>query len=78
MPAIKKNKHKKPSRQRRKANLDDPVWGATEFAAVLRRSPKQVFNLLHGGYLDADKVAGRWASTRRRLLARFQGGNAAA
>ena len=54
-------------------DLDRPVWGAREFAPILRRTERQVHYLLERGLLDASKTGKFWTSTKRRLLGRFGG-----
>jgi hypothetical protein len=54
---------------------DRPVWGASQIASIIRRTERAAFHLLEGGHLDAKKVAGRWTSTPRRLLAGLAGGD---
>lgn len=57
--------------------LDQPVWGHEAIAQVLNMSPKRCEHLLPTGVIDADKFAGRWVSTPRRLLKQFAGRRAA-
>ena len=47
--------------------LDAPVWGAKEIAAVIKRTERATYHLLEQGHLDADKIGGSWRSSRRRL-----------
>jgi hypothetical protein len=53
--------------------LDLPVWGATKIGEIVNRSPRQTFHLLETGRLPATKVASKWVSTPRRLLAHILG-----
>ncbi len=46
----------------------DVVWGVAGIARVIRRSPRQVANMLAQGDLPAKKVTGRWCSSRRALV----------
>jgi len=55
------------------ADDDAPVWGATAIGRVVNRSPRQTYHLLETGRLPATKFGSTWASTRRRLLATFEG-----
>jgi hypothetical protein len=48
--------------------LDRPIWGAREIAALINRSERQAVYLLEQGYIDADKVGGLWRSSIRRLI----------
>jgi hypothetical protein len=48
--------------------LDAPVWGARQIAAVINRPLRSTFYLLERGMLDADKVGATWRSSIRRLL----------
>jgi hypothetical protein len=48
--------------------FDTPVWGADAIGAAINRSRRQTFHLLENELIDADKIGGRWCSTRRRLL----------
>ena len=49
----------------------DVVWGVTGIARIIRRSPRQVANMLAQGALPAKKVTGRWCSSRRALVEFF-------
>jgi len=51
------------------SNLDTPVWGVKEIAPIIRRSPRQAYELLERGLIPAKKVGKTWVTTRRRLLA---------
>jgi hypothetical protein len=61
-----------------KEDLDTPLWGAREIAAVLNLTERQVWHKLEKGQLPAEKVGKLWVSTRRRLLGRISGDRAAA
>ena len=50
-------------------DLDSPVWGVKEIAPILRRSPRQTYELILKGLIPAKKVGRLWVSTRRQLLA---------
>ncbi len=52
----------------------DLVWGADAIAKVIKRNPRQVFNLLENGDLPAKKIGGRWVASRARLVQLFDGG----
>lgn len=54
-------------------NLDSPLWGVKEIAPILRRSPRQTYELILKGLIPAKKVGRLWVSTRRQLLALGQG-----
>jgi hypothetical protein len=53
--------------------LDVPIWGASAIGKILNISPRQTYHLLERSppLIDADRVGGRWCSTRRRLLRPF-------
>jgi hypothetical protein len=53
--------------------LDRPLWGAEAIAREINRAPRATYHLLENGYLDADRVGGRWVSTPRRLREQFAG-----
>lgn len=53
---------------------DDVLFGAAAIAAELGVPVRRAFLLLEGKHLPADKIAGRWTSTRTRLRKFFQGG----
>ena len=57
-------------------DLDRPIWGAEAIAREINRAPRAVYHLLENGYLDADRVGGRWVSTPRRLRKQFAGKDA--
>ena len=52
--------------------LDRPIFGAGPIGRVVNRKPRQAYDDLEKGRLDADKFGKLWVSTPRRLLARFQ------
>jgi hypothetical protein len=54
-------------------NLDKPIWGAKAIAMEVNRKLRQTFYMLESGELPAKKVGGRWVTTRRRLLEKFNG-----
>lgn len=47
------------------------VWGATEIARLIGRSPRSTFHMLDKGELPARKVGGRWVAERSKLIAFF-------
>lgn len=49
-------------------DLDKPVWGAANIAAIINRSERQTYYLLQRGLIDANKVGVTWRSSLRRLL----------
>lgn len=49
----------------------DLVWGGTEIAKVIGRSPRATFHMLEKGDLPAKKVGGRWVAERRNLIRFF-------
>jgi hypothetical protein len=49
--------------------LDQWVWGCAAIARIINRSERQTYFLAEGGHIDVEKVAGKWRSTPRRLLA---------
>jgi hypothetical protein len=49
---------------------DTVLWGAESIGAALNLTARQAFHLLERGHLPATKIGGRWASTKRKLLAR--------
>ena len=53
--------------------LSDIVWGAEGIGSVINRSARDTFHLLKRGHLPAKKIGGRWAASRRKLLAHFAG-----
>jgi hypothetical protein len=53
--------------------MDLPLWGARAIGSVINRSECVTFDLLEKGELPAQKVGGRWVSTKRRLLGRLNG-----
>ena len=57
-------------------DLDTPVWGAKNIAAIINKPTGSTFHLLEDGRIDADKVGKQWVSTPRRLRKQF-GGRAA-
>ncbi|TJU73886.1 MAG: DNA-binding protein [Mesorhizobium sp.] len=48
------------------------VWGCTAISKVIKRKPRQTFNLLENGELPAKKVGGRWVASRAKLEKLFQ------
>ena len=42
------------------------LWGATDIGEEIGKGRRATFYLLETGQLPAEKVGGRWASTRRR------------
>lgn len=54
-----------------KGNAIDLVWGATEIAKLIGRSPRATFHMLDEGELPAKKVGGRWVAERGKLLSFF-------
>jgi hypothetical protein len=58
-------------------DLDLPVWGAAAIAAVLNTTRRKAFYLLENKFVDATKVGSQWCSTKRRLLRRIAGDEAA-
>ena len=50
-------------------DLDSPVWGVKEIAPIIRRSPRQAYDLLEKGLIPARKVGKTWVTSRRQLLA---------
>ena len=48
-------------------DLDTPLWGAEAMAPVLRRNPRDIYNLIKNERLDVTKVGGWYVSTKRRL-----------
>ena len=61
------------SEQKAADDPDEPIWGASCIAPIIKRTERATFHLLESGQLDAVKVGGRWVTTRRRLLARIAG-----
>jgi hypothetical protein len=47
-------------------DLDGLIWGAAPIGETINRSPKATYWLLENGHIDADKIGGRWCTTRRR------------
>jgi hypothetical protein len=47
-------------------DLDRPIWGAEAIAREINRAPRAVYHLLENGYLGAERIGGRWVTTRRR------------
>lgn len=47
------------------------VWGATEIAKLIGRSPRSTFHMLENGELPAKKVGGRWVAERGALVRFF-------
>jgi hypothetical protein len=50
-------------------DLDSPLWGVKEIAPIIRRSPRQTYELIERGLIPAKKIGKSWVSTRRQLLA---------
>ncbi|HSI42131.1 MAG TPA: DNA-binding protein [Xanthobacteraceae bacterium] len=55
------------------ASSDDIVWEVGNIARVIGRTERQTFHLLSAGHLPAKKIGGRWAASRRKLLAAVLG-----
>ncbi|WP_033051260.1 helix-turn-helix domain-containing protein [Sinorhizobium medicae] len=55
-----------------KENLE-LIWGATEIAKLIGRSPRATFYMLDNGEIPAKKVGGRWVVERSKLIAFFKG-----
>jgi len=53
--------------------LDLPVWGVREIAPLIRRSPRQTYELLEKGLVPARKAGKVWMTSRRQLLAFVNG-----
>lgn len=51
----------------------DLIWGASEIAKVIGRSPRSTFDMLDKGELPARKINGRWVIERGKLIAFFTG-----
>jgi hypothetical protein len=51
----------------------DLVWGAAAIAALIGRTPRQVWEALDKGELPARKVNGRWVASREALRRHFMG-----
>jgi len=49
--------------------LDSPVWGVREIAPLIRRSPRQTYELLEKGLVPARKAGKIWVTSRRQLIA---------
>jgi len=45
----------------------DLLWGAEEMASVIKRTPRQVHNMLVRGLLPAKKVGSRWCILKQAL-----------
>ena len=52
---------------------DDLLWGVDSIADEIGRTPRQVYYLLEGGQLPAQKIGGRWCASRARLRKFFEG-----
>ena len=48
-------------------NDDELLWGAGAIAKAINRDYRATYHLLEQGALSAEKVGGRWVSSRRRL-----------
>ena len=57
---------------------DRLLWGAAEIGAALGLSARQAWHLLDNGKLPAQKLDGKWVSTRRRLREKALGQSDAA
>ncbi len=55
----------------------DVIWGVAAIAQVIGRTPRQTYHALEKGALPAQKVAGRWCVSRRKLEQLFEGEDAA-
>ena len=64
--------------QNSSVDLDEPIWGAEAIANEIKRNKRATFHMLEKGLLPAERVGGRWVSTRRRLRAFFSGESKAA
>ncbi len=51
----------------------DLIWGASDIAKVIGRSPRATFDMLSKGELPAKQVNGRWVIERGKLIAFFTG-----
>jgi hypothetical protein len=49
--------------------MDRWVYGIPAIAKIIDRTDGQAYYLAEKGYIDVDKVGGRYRSTPRRLLA---------
>jgi hypothetical protein len=52
---------------------DQPLWGAAAIGKPLGLDERQARHLLEKGVLPAQKIGGKWVSTRRRLRERVVG-----
>jgi hypothetical protein len=48
------------------------IWGAKNIASLINTTTKRAFNLLERRELPAEKVGGRWCTTRRHLRNHFE------
>jgi len=55
------------------ADLDEVIWGAANIGREVGLDARQAFHALERGHLPGTKIGRKWASTRRRLRARFEG-----
>ncbi|WP_281930901.1 DNA-binding protein [Roseibium album] len=53
------------------------IWGVAAIAQVIGRTPRQTYHALEKGALPAQKVAGRWCASRKKLEQLFEGEDAA-
>lgn len=49
----------------------DLIWEVAGIAKEIGRSRRQTFHLLETGQLPAEKIGGRWCSSRAALRRRF-------
>ena len=54
-------------------DLDAPLWGVEAIGAEINRTPRQINHLCATKQIPADKIGGRWVTTRRRLRDHFNG-----
>ncbi len=53
------------------------IWGVAAIAQVIGRTRRQTYHALEKGALPAQKVAGRWCASRKKLEQLFEGEDAA-
>ena len=51
----------------------DLLWGAEEIGAFIKRNARQTRYMLTTGKLPATKVGNFWVTTKRKLIAYFEG-----
>jgi hypothetical protein len=51
----------------------DIVWGAEVIGKIVNLTARQAFYALEKGHLPGRKVGGKWASSKRQLLAAVTG-----